>query len=97
MCDIIGTEKKVEPKWLHLGTVLENGAFLEGEEVFPLIMFSKYSFIFESGTKTVPRLELSYAPGNDSKGGAVLSPHFFLSASFHLSEPLYSLTRSMKT
>ncbi len=30
--------KKVEPKWLHPGAVLENGATLEGGAVFSLII-----------------------------------------------------------
>ncbi len=34
------TEKKVEPKHLHPGAVLENGATLEGGAVFPLIIMA---------------------------------------------------------
>ncbi len=42
--------KKVEPKRLHPGAVLENGVTFEGGAVF------------ESGTKIVPWVELSYVP-----------------------------------
>ncbi len=47
--------KKVEPKRLHPGAVLENGATLEGGAVFP-------PNNHEGGTKIVPGVELSYVP-----------------------------------
>ncbi len=46
----------MEPKQLHPGVVLENGATLEGGAVFSLIiMFEKNSTTLQSGTKTVPK------------------------------------------
>ena len=57
------TEKKVEPKWLHPGAVLKNGATLEGGAVFSLIGSGAIINLFlvengttlQSSTKTVPK------------------------------------------
>ena len=77
------TEKKVEPNWLHSGAVLENGATLEGGAIFFLnnhvsdLFLGENSSTFESGTKIVPQVELSYVPWNSSRDGSVLAPLFF--------------------
>ena len=58
-------EKKVEPKQIHHGAVLDNGATLEGGAVF-LPLLQENSSTFESGTKIVPRVELTYVSWNGS-------------------------------
>ena len=57
----------MEPKRLHPGAVLEDCATLEGGAVFSLnnysdLLLGENSSTFESGTKIVPRVELSYVP-----------------------------------
>ena len=65
----------MEPKGLHPGAVLENGATLEGGAVFFLnnhvltrmvcmtfFFLDEISSTFEDGTKIVPWVELSYVP-----------------------------------
>ncbi len=51
----------MEPKRLHTGAVLENGATLEGGAVFSPNNHV-YSSTVEGGTKLVPGVELSYVP-----------------------------------
>ncbi len=54
------------------------------------LFIGENSSTFESGTKIVPRVELSYVPWNCSRGGAVLAPLFF-SVYTNLSEMLIYL------
>ncbi len=61
-----------EPKRLHPWS--QNG---QGGAVSDLFFVAKNSSTFESGTKIVPRVELSYVPWNGSRGGAVLALLFF--------------------
>ena len=58
--------KKVKPKQVHPGAVLENGATFEGGAFFTLIIMFQTLFLgensstFGSGTKIMPWMELSY-------------------------------------
>ena len=51
-------------------SILENSAMLESGVVFFLRLDGRYA-------KIVPQVELSYVPGNGSRGGAVLAQLFF--------------------
>ena len=57
----ISLRKNVEPKRLHPGDIFENDATLQVAAVFFLNLPTTFS-IFESGTKIVPGVELSYVP-----------------------------------
>ncbi len=73
--------KKVEPKRLHPGAVLENGATSEGGAVFFSLNFlDKNSSTFEGGTKMVPGVVLKQC--HPDQNGAVFNL-FFLKKRLH--------------
>ena len=63
-----------KPKRLH--TWSQNGSINQDGDVSDLLL-GENSSTFESGTKLVRRVELSYVPLNSSRGGAILAPLFF--------------------
>ena len=40
------------------------------------LLLDENSSTFEGGAKIVPQVELSFAPSNGSRDGAILAPHF---------------------
>ena len=62
--------KGVELFWLHFFLVWTCGAVLDS------FFLDENSSTFKGGAKIVPWVELSYAPWNGSRGGAILAPLF---------------------